>query len=155
MRHFLSEVSGVHKPLGAHSGPVWLLRYHAGITMALVVLKAAAMTVSIQNVVRRKSGILHWHVRVPKGLEGNHGGKAHLDLSLKTKDPQGAAARAAKLTTKATTMPIRGGWPLTSASPCICARGTRKHRPSVIETPRPEAGSSRHPTPGQTASATC
>lgn len=66
--------------------------------MAIVVLKAAAMTITMRNVVRRKSGALHWRMRVPKGLEGNHGGKTHLDFSLKTKDPHEAAPRAAKLT---------------------------------------------------------
>ena len=66
--------------------------------MAVVVLKAGGMTITIRNVVRRKSGALHWRMRVPKELRGNHGGKTHLDFSLKTKDPKEAAPRASKLT---------------------------------------------------------
>ncbi|RYB07120.1 DUF6538 domain-containing protein [Lichenibacterium ramalinae] len=66
--------------------------------MSVVVLKAGGMTITIRNVVRRKSGVFHWRMRVPKGLRGNHGGKSHLDFSLKTKDSQEAAPRASKLT---------------------------------------------------------
>ncbi|WP_237481024.1 DUF6538 domain-containing protein [Lichenibacterium dinghuense] len=56
------------------------------------------MTITNRNVVRGKSGVFHWRMRVPKGLEGNQGGKTHLDFSLKTRDSQEAAPRASKLT---------------------------------------------------------